>query len=118
VLIGVATGQETPILLFAVLPVAVVGFSAVNPSLLGMLSLRTDESEQGGILGLGQSMSAMARILGPIVGIFLFNQPNGETYPYWEGAALMVLVLLLVLSLRSAGSQSGEEQSTATDSSA
>ena len=118
VLIGVVTGQETPILLFVVLPVAVVGFSAVNPSLLGMLSLRTDESEQGGILGLGQSMSAMARILGPIVGIFLFNQPGGETYPYWEGAALMVLVLLLVLSLRPAGSQSGEEQSTATKSDA
>ena len=102
--------------MFAVLPVAVVGFSAVNPSLLGMLSLRTDESEQGAILGLGQSMSAMARILGPIVGIFLFKLPDGETYPYWEGAALMVVVLLLVLSLRSAGSQSGEEQSTATDS--
>lgn len=86
-------------LLFGVLPVAVVGFSCLSPSLQAMLSLRTAESQQGGILGVGQSISALARIAGPAVGIPLFMQ--APRMPYYSGAALMGLGLLFVFSLRS-----------------
>ena len=97
-LIGVTAQQRSPGMLFAVLPVAVVGFSALNPSLQAMLSLCTSETEQGGILGVGQSLSALARILGPLVGISLFYEM--ATLPYWSGAGLMGLGVFLVLALR------------------
>lgn len=86
--------------LFVLLPIAVLGFSAVTPSLQSLLSLRTDDSEQGEILGLGQSVSALARILGPYVGIRLFDEA-GATAPFLSGAGLMVVGLILVVSLRS-----------------
>ncbi|MFQ5732727.1 MAG: MFS transporter [Planctomycetaceae bacterium] len=92
---GETSSQEW---LFVVLPVSVLGFSALSPSLQALLSLRTAESEQGGILGVGQSISALARIVGPAVGIPLFGL--GISVPYWTGAGLMGFGVLLVLALR------------------
>jgi DHA1 family tetracycline resistance protein-like MFS transporter len=110
VLIGVSGQQSQLTMLYCVLPISVVGFSAMTPSLQSLLSLRTDASQQGGILGFGQSMSAMARILGPIVGIKLFDIDLG--FPYWFAAGVMAVALLMVLGLR--GGTTGlntEEQS-------
>ncbi len=106
-LIGIAGHQKSLPMLYAVLPISVVGFSALSPSLLALLSLRSPESEQGGILGVGQSMSAMARIAGPALGIPLYKLQM--TYPYWGGAALMTIVLLFVFALRNPNSQSKNE---------
>lgn len=80
--------------LFAVLPVSIVGFAALTPSLQSLLSLQSDATEQGGVLGLGQSMSALARILGPVAGIALIK--SNPQYPYWCAAATMLLGTLLV----------------------
>jgi len=97
--IGWAGSRGSQALLFGVLPIAVIGFSALTPSIYSLLSLRTSESAQGGILGVGQSVSALARIAGPAVGIPLLDL--GLTVPYWTGAGLMAVSVLLVLSLRS-----------------
>ncbi|MCH7989071.1 MAG: MFS transporter [Planctomycetes bacterium] len=97
-LIGVSGQQSHLTMLLWVLPISVVGFSAMTTSLLSLLSLSTDASQQGGILGFGQSMSAMARILGPLAGIPLFFLNIG--YPYWTAAGLMAVALLMVLGLR------------------
>jgi MFS family permease len=102
-LIGVAGSQQSTALLYTVLPISVIGFSALTPSLQALLSLRSSASEQGGILGLGQSMAALARILGPLAGMILFKRAT--VYPYWGGAAVMAVGLLLVLTLRSADQQ-------------
>ncbi len=96
-LTGFAAGQSSLGLLLGVLPVSVVGFSALTPSLQGLLSLRTPETEQGGMLGLGQSVSAMARILGPWVGNILFER--GPALPYWAGAAIMAVGAVGVAAL-------------------
>ena len=97
-LVGFAGMQASRPLLYAVLPISVIGFSALTPSLQSLLSRHTAASSQGGILGLGQSMSAMARILGPVVGIPLIYRDIG--YPYWVGAAIMVCGVFLTLGLR------------------
>jgi MFS family permease len=97
-LIGVAGSRQSTRLLYAVLPICVIGFSALTPSLQALLSLRSPAGEQGGILGLGQSMAALARILGPLAGMILFERRID--YPYWGGAALMAMGLLLILALR------------------
>lgn len=98
----VAVGGTTT-QLYALVPLSVVGFAATTPSLQSMLSLSSLESEQGGILGLGQSISAMARILGPVAGIVLFNEGQAPALPYWFGAGLMAFGLLCVLLLKNAG---------------
>ena len=54
------------------LAIVVTGFAFVTPSLNSLLSRWTDPTKQGGILGIGQSISALARILGPLVGVPLF----------------------------------------------
>ena len=106
-LIGVAGNSGSYVLLYIVLPISVIGFSATTPSLQSLLSLNTSDDEQGGVLGVGQSISALARILGPLAGILLFRGtqngviPGSITSPYWVGAGIMLLGLLLMSSLKS-----------------
>jgi MFS family permease len=99
-LVGVAFAamQESRSFLYAVIPVCVVGFACLTPSLQSLLSRRSGATEQGGILGVGQGISAVARILGPVVGISLFAK--AATWPYWGGAAVMACSIVLVAALR------------------
>jgi MFS family permease len=107
-LIGVAGHSGSRPMLYAVLPICVVGFSALTPSLQGLLSRRTAASQQGGILGVGQSMSALARILGPWIGMQLNEKQI--TLPYWVGAGIMAAGVLLTLLLRSEGGRVKSEE--------
>jgi len=78
----------------------VTGFAFVNPSLQSLISRRSDPAQQGGILGLGQSATSLARILGPVFGLRLFAQSPAA--PYWAAAGLMVVGLaMIVASVRS-----------------
>ncbi|MEJ2335332.1 MAG: MFS transporter [Gemmatimonadales bacterium] len=45
-----------------------VGWGLFNPSLLGILSSRADAADQGSVLGVNQSASALARVIGPAAG--------------------------------------------------
>jgi MFS family permease len=99
-LIGVASHQASVPFLICVLPVVVIGYSAATPSLLSMLSLTSGADEQGELLGIGQSMSSLARILGPLAGLSLHGL--GIAYPYWFAAVLMSVAAVMVLGLRTA----------------
>lgn len=73
--------------LVAASAVEVTGFSLMTPSLQSLLSRRSDPAKQGGILGVGQSVSALARVAGPLIAVPLFfRQP---TLPYWTAMAMM-----------------------------
>ena len=93
-LVGLAGWSLSTPELYAFLPLSVIGFSALNPSLQSSLSLRTSDHEQGEVLGYGQSASAMARILGPLSGNYLFG--FSHVYPYVAGGLLMGIGLLCV----------------------
>lgn len=84
--------------LYAVLPIVVVGFACLTPSLQSLLSRKSSETEQGGILGLGQSASALARILGPWIGAILYDV--SVLAPFWAATGLMVVGVILVAALR------------------
>ena len=113
-LIGLAGKNGSVSQLFIVLPIAVVGFSAVTPSLQALLSLKTAAENQGEILGLGQSMSALARIAGPVIGMRMFDKSHVE-WPYWAGAAMMGVGLVLVALQR--GSKTGDVSTAAPNDS-
>ena len=66
-----------------------IGQGLASPTLSSLLSLATDTDEQGGILGIGQSMSAGARAIGPLVAGWLFDR--GDSLPYLFGACLLLL---------------------------
>lgn len=112
-LIGLAGKNGSVTQLFVVLPIAVVGFSAVTPSLQALLSLKAAAEKQGEILGLGQSMSALARIAGPVIGMRMFDATHVE-WPYWAGAAMMGVGLLLVAVQRGGQSKVAEETTEAS----
>jgi MFS family permease len=96
--------------LYSIIPISVLGFSAISPSVYAMLSLNASENQQGEIMGLGQSVSAIARILGPIIGISLYFQK--PSYPYMEAALVMVIGLFLIFKFRSQQEEKTDEPQT------
>ncbi|HEU5050296.1 MAG TPA: MFS transporter [Gemmatimonadales bacterium] len=82
------------------------GFCLVGPSLAGLVSRRTAREEQGGALGMLQSVGAVARIVGPPAAGFL-AQVAGPAAPFYAAAGAAALAAV-------AGSvQSAEEPAPA-----
>jgi MFS transporter, DHA1 family, tetracycline resistance protein len=95
-------------LLLVSLLLAVTGFAFLTPSATALISRRSDPKNQGLILGLNQSASAFARILGPVVGLMLYFATPNHLLPYLVGGALMLLMLLLIPRIRRGGGESGD----------
>ncbi len=89
--------------LFLALTLSVIGFAFVTPSAQALVSRRTDANQQGEILGVNQSASAMARILGPIFGVVLYKSTPSHLLPYAFGAVLLVLMLPMMPRIRRGG---------------
>ncbi len=70
------------------------GQGLTSPMLSTLLSRAADEDEQGGTLGLGQSLAAAARAIGPLGAGWLFDRAMGA--PYAASAAVMVVAAVLV----------------------
>jgi MFS family permease len=87
-------------LLFAALATAVVGFAFLTPSAQALISRRTDPNQQGEILGVNQSAAALARILGPLIGVTLFKVMTPPLLPYAFGAIVLVLMLPMMPRIR------------------
>jgi MFS transporter, DHA1 family, tetracycline resistance protein len=87
-------------LLLGSLATAVVGFAFLTPSAQSLVSRRSAASQQGEILGVNQSASALARILGPIFGLTLYKLTDAHLLPYIFGAALLLLMLPLLPRIR------------------
>lgn len=82
------------------LTICVVGFALLTPSAQALISRRTDENKQGEILGVNQSASAMARILGPVIGLSLYKATSTHLLPYLLGGVLLLLMLPLIPKIR------------------
>jgi MFS family permease len=84
-----------------VMTLAVTGFAFVTPSVQSLISRRTDASRQGEILGVNQSAAALARILGPLLGLFLFELTPSHVLPFAAGALLLAIVFWITLRIPS-----------------
>jgi MFS family permease len=84
------------------LGIEVVGFAFLTPSVQSLISRRTDARQQGEILGVNQSAAALARILGPLLGLALFKLAPSHVLPYLAATGLLCLVLPLLPRLRQA----------------
>lgn len=70
-----------------------IGTGMLQPTLLSLISEVTPEAEQGITLGVNQSLSALARMFGPLWGGFTFEF-LGYPFPFLTGAAFMFLVVI------------------------
>lgn len=80
--------------------VAVFGFAFLNPSLNGLISKRSDPRRQGEVLGINQSFSALARILGPVIGMIFFSVESSHMLPYAIAAGMLAIVLVLLTKIK------------------
>jgi predicted MFS family arabinose efflux permease len=83
-----------------VLVILSVGAGINNPSITALISKRCNIDEQGGMMGIAQSMASLGRILGPLCGGYAFDA-LGAASPFVTGSIFMSLAFLLsVLVLR------------------
>jgi MFS transporter, DHA1 family, tetracycline resistance protein len=86
--------------MMASMTLAVIGFAFLTPSAQALVSRRTEAARQGEVLGVNQSASAMARILGPILGLSLYKATDTHLLPYVFGALLLLAMLPLIPYIR------------------
>ncbi|HSL90408.1 MAG TPA: MFS transporter [Ignavibacteriaceae bacterium] len=70
------------------------GTGTLQPTILSLISEVTSDAEQGITLGINQSFSAFARVLGPLWGGFAFEF-LGYPFPFLTGAVFTFLIFLL-----------------------
>jgi MFS family permease len=74
------------------------GYGLVSPSLSSLASLLAPEEIRGEMLGMGQSMASLGRIVGPVVGGWAFEKISPGS-PYVLGGALSLVCVVLGLAL-------------------
>jgi len=82
--------------LLLVLLILTFGSGVTNPSITSLISQITGPEDQGGVLGVGQSLASLARILGPAWGGLTFDR-LGFQYPYITGGVLMAVACAISL---------------------
>jgi MFS transporter, DHA1 family, tetracycline resistance protein len=71
-----------------------LGNGMMRPPNMGMISLLTPADQQGVALGVTNSLSSLGRIIGPLLGGWLYQSSQGA--PFFSAAALVVLSLIVV----------------------
>jgi predicted MFS family arabinose efflux permease len=74
--------------------VMAVGMGFNSPSLMSLVSRYSAAEDQGGVMGLTQSLNSLARIVGPLWGGFAFDH-LGIGMPYITSAAVMGIAAAL-----------------------
>lgn len=72
------------------------GTGTFQPTVLSLISEVTSETEQGITLGMNQSLSSFARVLGPLWGGFAFEY-LGYPFPFLTGAVFTFIIFLLTV---------------------
>lgn len=90
-----------------------LGIGMLNPSAMGSISLLVGKDDQGGTMGVTQSLAALGRIIGPVSGGFLYHAV-GRSVPFLTGGAFMIVALVLLLPIFKQLPQSGKSGTTAS----
>ena len=88
-----------PTMFFIALGIGVIGFAFLTPSAQALISKRSDPTRQGEVLGVNQSFSALAGILGPVTGVVLFKLESTHVLPYTASAIMLAIVMILLIGI-------------------
>ena len=86
------------IVLAPALVLVTAGQGLLTPALTSMVAGGAHQDRRGAVLGFQQSASALARVIGPILGTALFGHVSTGA-PFTAGAVLAVLAVALTLGL-------------------
>jgi MFS transporter, DHA1 family, tetracycline resistance protein len=84
--------SDTVGLLLLSIAVIAIGNGLNTPSLSSLISRAASGDHQGGVLGVSQSMGALARVVGPLIGTWTLA--FGVTFPYLTGGVTMLVACL------------------------
>jgi MFS family permease len=101
-----AMNEANASILFVALGIVTTGFAFMQPSLLALLSRRSNPEQQGVIMGVGQSISSLARIIGSGIGIPLLT--IHLNLPYFVAIGLMTCGVLVIISAGRTGKDYGD----------
>jgi MFS family permease len=85
-------------LFFLALAALAFSLGLVSPTLSALVSLYSDETEQGAALGVFRSAGSLARAIGPLVAAFAYFA-YGSQSAYLFGALVVVIPLVMALKL-------------------
>lgn len=77
-----------------------LGSGFVNPSVNGSVSLLSEANQQGEAMGVVQSLSALARILGPPIGGYLYAAFAPSAPFYFGGASALVAFFMVAVQYK------------------
>ena len=83
---------------FIALAIMALAMGLASPTLSALISLYSNESEQGANLGVFRSAGSLARAIGPLVAAFVYFA-YGSQSAYLFGAVVVILPLLMALKL-------------------
>jgi DHA1 family tetracycline resistance protein-like MFS transporter len=95
--------------LMVLLAVVGLGIGLTNPTLTTIVSLRSDASIQGSVLGVSRSSSSLARMLGPLWGGWTYGA-LGINWPYWTAGIVLLVAVALALPLRRISAEAVAEE--------
>jgi len=84
----------TPSALLLALALLSVGYGFASPTIASLISKRSERALEGEALGINQSASSMARILGPLAGGLAYAA-LGASAPYVGGAIVALMAIIL-----------------------
>jgi len=96
-LVLIAVAPSMPVLLTGLAALA-VGFGGTLPSIHSLVSRVAPDELQGSVLGVGQSVGALARVVGPVIAGWSFDV-LGVASPYIVAAAIGGVALLFALTV-------------------
>ncbi|NIP56697.1 MAG: MFS transporter [Gemmatimonadetes bacterium] len=96
-LVLIAVAPSMPVLLTGLAALA-VGFGGTLPSIHSLVSRVAPDELQGSVLGVGQSVGALARVVGPVVAGWSFDV-LGVASPYLVAAGIGGVALLFALTV-------------------
>jgi len=96
VLIEVAYRQASSGLLYGAIALFALGNSLQGPALTSWISRLGDAEQQGGLQAANQSVQALARVVGPLLGGWAYQQISPAS-PYQAGLVVFLLALLVLI---------------------
>ncbi len=85
-------------ILLLVIFILAFGNGINNPMTLGLISQNVSRDEQGSVLGINQSLSSLARFLGPVWGGFIYEK-FGYQYPFITGGFFMLMITIYCIKI-------------------
>jgi len=87
----------TQLYLFGAIALLAVGNGLIQPTNSSLISKSAPADTQGGVLGVAQGMSSLARVVGPPLAGFFYDS-NGKSSPFWIGALILFFAALVLIT--------------------